>query len=119
MEEQETQAEDQRQVLTDQFRRPERNLWKDAFTQLIANRLAMGSIVIIFIVFFIAAFGPYLTPYDHLYQDWDNIAQPPPGCIRWARTNSDAICFLVSWRAGARLSWLRWSPQRWPLSWAS
>ena len=77
MEEKETQAEERRELLNDQFRRPERNLWKDAFTQLIANRLAMGSIVVIFIVFFIAAFGPFLTPYDHLYQDWDNIAQPP------------------------------------------
>ncbi|MCZ0940707.1 MAG: ABC transporter permease [Caldilineaceae bacterium] len=77
MAEQETQAEERLDLLNDQFRRPERNLWKDAFTQLIANRLAMGSIVVIFIVFFIAAFGPFLTPYDHLYQDWDNIAQPP------------------------------------------
>ena len=75
--EQDSQAERQRQQLTEQFRRPERSLWKDAYTQLIANRLAMVSIVVIAIVFFIAAFGPFLTPYDHLYQDWDNIAQPP------------------------------------------
>ena len=46
------------------------NLWKDALARLAANRLAVVGIIPIVLLFFIAIFGPYLTPYDFLAQDF-------------------------------------------------
>ncbi|MXX24196.1 MAG: ABC transporter permease, partial [Caldilineaceae bacterium SB0668_bin_21] len=46
------------------------NLWRDAVARLAANRLALVAILPIVLLFFIAAFGPYLTPYDFLAQDF-------------------------------------------------
>lgn len=58
-------------------RRRERSLWRDAWTKLVANRLAFISVIVLAIVLFIAFFGPYLTPYDHLDQDWQHISEGP------------------------------------------
>ena len=46
------------------------NLWRDALSRLAANRLALVGILPIVLLFFIAIFGPYLTPYDFLAQDF-------------------------------------------------
>ena len=46
------------------------NLWRDAIARLVANRLAVIGILPIILLFFIAIFGPYLTPYDFLAQDF-------------------------------------------------
>ncbi len=59
------------------LRGKERSLWRDAWSKLIANRLALGSVFVLTAIFFIAVFGPYLTPYDHLDQDWKHIAEGP------------------------------------------
>ncbi len=57
--------------------RKERSLWRDAWSKLIANRLAMGSVFVLATVLIMAFFGPLLTPYDHLDQDLDRIAEGP------------------------------------------
>ena len=41
-------------------------VWRDALSRLAANRLALVGILPIVLLFFIAIFGPYLTPYDFL-----------------------------------------------------
>ncbi|MDE0465088.1 MAG: ABC transporter permease [Caldilineaceae bacterium] len=46
------------------------NLWKDAVARLVANKLAVIGIIPIVLLFFIAVFGPFLTPYDFLAQDF-------------------------------------------------
>jgi peptide/nickel transport system permease protein len=46
------------------------NLWRDALSRLAANRLALVGILPIVLLFFIAIFGPVLTPYDFLVQDF-------------------------------------------------
>jgi peptide/nickel transport system permease protein len=53
------------------------NLWRDAFARLMANKLAVVSLVLIIILLFLALFGPYITPYDFLSQDLDARNQPP------------------------------------------
>jgi len=53
------------------------SLWRDALDRLRANKLAVAGIIIVCILFFIAAFGPYITPYDFLSQDLSNRNQPP------------------------------------------
>jgi len=53
------------------------NLWRDAFARLMANKLAVVSLVLIIVLLFLALFGPYITPYDFLSQDLDARNQPP------------------------------------------
>ena len=53
------------------------SLWRDALDRLKANKLAVAGIIIICILFFVATFGPYLTPYDFLSQDLSDRNQPP------------------------------------------
>ncbi|WP_119309037.1 ABC transporter permease [Cohaesibacter haloalkalitolerans] len=45
------------------------SLAKDAFDRLIANKLALVGMLLVVFLFFIAIFGPYITPYDFLSQD--------------------------------------------------
>lgn len=53
------------------------SLAKDALIRLMANRLAIVGMVLVLFLFFIAIFGPYLTPYDFLSQDLMARNQPP------------------------------------------
>ncbi|SNY92954.1 peptide/nickel transport system permease protein [Cohaesibacter sp. ES.047] len=45
------------------------SLVKDAFDRLIANKLAVVGMLLVLFLFFIAIFGPSITPYDFLSQD--------------------------------------------------
>lgn len=54
-----------------------RSLWKDAWRQLIANRLALAGLVIVVLFLIAAVFGPWLAPYDFLAQDVSNALKPP------------------------------------------
>jgi peptide/nickel transport system permease protein len=58
-------------------RRKERSLWRDAWHKLIANRLALISIFIMGLIFFVGIFGPLIAPYDYLRQDLSNMAATP------------------------------------------
>jgi len=51
--------------------------YKDAYTRLVANKLAVVGMIVLFLVFFVAIFGPYITPYDFLDQDLMARNQPP------------------------------------------
>ena len=53
------------------------NLYKDAYNRLVANKLAVVGMIVLFLVFFVAIFGPYITPYDFLDQDLMARNQPP------------------------------------------
>src|SRR5262245_39355134 len=50
--------------------KPDRTLWRDAVAKFTANRLAMASVVIMVLVFFIGVLGPFVAPYDYLEQDF-------------------------------------------------
>lgn len=52
-------------------------LWGDAARRLVANRLAVVGMIPIVLLFFVAIFGPWITPYDFLTQDLRNRNQPP------------------------------------------
>ena len=45
------------------------SLWGDAWRRLLRNKLAVAGLVMVVILAFAAAFGPFLTPYDFLSQD--------------------------------------------------
>ncbi len=63
------------------------NLWRDAFARLMANKLAVVSLVLIIILLFLALFGPYITPYDFLSQDLD-ARNHPPSWEHWMGTDN-------------------------------
>jgi len=45
------------------------SLWGDAWRRLLRNKLAVAGLIMVLILAFAAAFGPFLTPYDFLSQD--------------------------------------------------
>ncbi len=53
------------------------SLVQDAFARLAANKLAVLGMILVAVLFIIAAFGPWLTPYDFLDQDLMARNQPP------------------------------------------
>ena len=53
------------------------SLLKDAYDRLIANKLAIIGMAIVVLLFFIAIFGPLITPYDFLTQDLHSRNQAP------------------------------------------
>jgi len=58
-------------------KKPEVNLWKDAFRRLLKNKMAVMGGIIIIVLFILAIFAPYITPYH--YADGsllDNYAKP-------------------------------------------
>ncbi len=57
------------QVLDMQQDEKQFSLFKDAMARLLANKLAVIGMVLVVLVFFVAIFGPYITPYDFLSQD--------------------------------------------------
>ncbi len=42
------------------------NLWRDAWRRLLRNRLAVAGLAVIVTLIAVAAFGPWITPYDFL-----------------------------------------------------
>lgn len=63
------------------------SLWRDAFGRLMANKLAVVSLVLVIILIFLALFGPYITPYDFLSQDLD-ARNEPPSWEHWMGTDN-------------------------------
>jgi ABC-type dipeptide/oligopeptide/nickel transport system permease subunit len=63
------------------------NLWRDAFARLMANKLAVVSLVLVIILIFLALIGPYITPYDFLSQDLD-ARNEPPSWEHWMGTDN-------------------------------
>ena len=53
------------------------SLWRDAWRRLRRNRLAVAGLVILALLVLVAAFGPWLTPYDFLSQNLDARNLPP------------------------------------------
>jgi ABC-type dipeptide/oligopeptide/nickel transport system permease subunit len=62
------------------------NLWRDAWLRLRRNRLAMFGLALIVLLVFVAAFGPWLTPYDFLSQD-QTARNAAPSAAHWLGTD--------------------------------
>src|SRR5690606_9467180 len=61
--------------------------WKDAWLRLKENKLAMLSLILLFIIVFFAAFGQMMTPYDFQANDLQktNLA---PSAEHWFGTDA-------------------------------
>jgi ABC-type dipeptide/oligopeptide/nickel transport system permease subunit len=53
------------------------SLFSDAIHRLVANKLAIAGLVIVAVLFFVAIFGPIITPYDFLSQNLQARNQAP------------------------------------------
>jgi oligopeptide transport system permease protein len=56
--------------------RPSISHWRDAWNRLKANKVAMGGLVVIILIFLVAILGPILSPYsyDHINKGSENLA---------------------------------------------
>ena len=63
------------------------SLWRDAFATLLANKPAVGGLIVILLLFLLAIFGPYLAPYDSLAQDLD-VRFQKPSAAHWLGTDA-------------------------------
>jgi len=62
------------------------SLFRDAMHRLMANRLALLGLIVVFLVILIAIIGPFITPYDFLSQDL-NYRNKPPSIQHWFGTD--------------------------------
>ena len=55
----------------------QRSLWGDAWRRLLRNRLSIIGLTITGLLFFVAIFGPTISPYSYTEQDLQNVAKLP------------------------------------------
>ena len=63
------------------------SIWKDAIARLMANKLAVLSLVLVVVLVVISIIGPYLTPFDFLEQDF-SLRNKPPSFEHWMGTDN-------------------------------
>jgi oligopeptide transport system permease protein len=83
--------------------KPSLSFWKDVSIRFRKNKLAMFGLVLLFILIFMAIFGPMMTPYDYRTNDLLN-ANQPPSAEHWFGTDElGRDIFARTWY-GARIS---------------
>lgn len=83
--------------------RPSLSFWKDVSIRFRKNKLAMFGIVLLIILVFMAAFGPYMTGYDYRTTDLSN-KNLAPSSEHWFGTDDlGRDVFTRTWE-GARIS---------------
>jgi oligopeptide transport system permease protein len=83
--------------------KPSLSFWKDVSIRFRKNKLAMFGLVLLFILIFMAIFGPMMTPYDYRTNDLLNTNQPP-SAEHWFGTDElGRDIFARTWY-GARIS---------------
>jgi len=83
--------------------RPSVGYWKDAWRRLKANKVAMGSLVVILLVVLAAIIGPMLSPYeyDQINKGSENL---PPNAQHIFGTDSLGRDLFTRTMIGARIS---------------
>jgi oligopeptide transport system permease protein len=54
-----------------------KSLWFYAWQRLKQNKLAFGSGIVLVLMILLMIFGPYLSPYEFDFIDWENMSIPP------------------------------------------
>lgn len=87
----------------DEITTPSLSYWKDAWQRFKVNKVAMGSLCILFFLFFMAIIGPFLTPYTY-YETSLSQKNSPPCMNFWFGTDDlGRDVFTRVWH-GARIS---------------
>lgn len=79
------------------------SLWKDAWTRLKKNKLAVASLVIFLFICVFCVVGPYLVPYDSQQQDLF-LGATGPSAEHWFGTDTLGRDLLVRTMEGGRIS---------------
>jgi peptide/nickel transport system permease protein len=78
-----------------------RNLWRDAFSKLLRNRLAIFGLIITSLLIFTAIFGDFIAPYPYTRQDLLRTAEGP-SADHWLGTDEVGRDLLSRVIGGAR-----------------
>lgn len=84
-----------------------RSLLRQAMSRLLANKAAVGAMIVLFILIMLAIFGPYLRPYaiDEVF--WDAFQAPPSTeSGHWFGTDANGRDLFVRTMYGMRISLL-------------
>lgn len=81
------------------------SLWRDAWKRLSRNRLAVSGLVLVLALVLVAAFGPWLSPFDYLSQNLD-ARSLPPNAQHWFGTDDLGRDVLSRLIYGARTAFL-------------
>ncbi|WP_338472164.1 ABC transporter permease [Niallia sp. XMNu-256] len=92
-----------RQKDTEKISKPSLSFWKDVFMRFRKNKLAMVGVVVLFLLVFMAIFGPYMTGYDYATNDLANKNQPPSSQHWFGTDDLGRDVFTRTWE-GARIS---------------
>ncbi|MGG3938187.1 ABC transporter permease [Anoxybacillus kestanbolensis] len=83
--------------------KPNLSFWKDVSIRFRKNKLAMFGLVLLFLLVFMAIFGPMMTPHDYRTNDLMN-TNKPPSAEHWFGTDElGRDIFARTWY-GARIS---------------
>ena len=88
---------------TEKISKPSLSFWKDVFMRFRKNKLAMIGIVVLFLLIFMAIFGPYMTGYDYATNDLTSKNQPPSSEHWFGTDDLGRDVFTRTWE-GARIS---------------
>ena len=88
---------------TEKISKPSLSFWKDVLIRFRKNKLAMVGIVVLFLLIFMAIFGPYMTGYDYATNDLTNKNQPPSSEHWFGTDDLGRDVFTRTWE-GARIS---------------
>ena len=88
---------------TEKISKPSLSFWKDVFMRFRKNKLAMVGIVVLFLLIFMAIFGPYMTGYDYATNDLASKNQPPSSEHWFGTDDLGRDVFTRTWE-GARIS---------------
>jgi oligopeptide transport system permease protein len=84
-----------------------RSLWVDAWHRLLKNRAAVVSGVIMALMIALVLVGPFLSPWEGDFTDWDNTSAPPSlESGHWFGTDAVGRDILVRTLEGGRISLL-------------
>ena len=84
-----------------------RSLWVDAWHRLLKNRAAVVSGVIMALMITMVLVGPFLSPWEGDFTDWDNTSAPPSlESGHWFGTDAVGRDILVRTLEGGRISLL-------------
>ena len=84
-----------------------RSLWVDAWHRLLKNRAAVASGIIMALMIFLVLVGPFLSPWEGDFTDWDHTSSPPSlDSGHWFGTDAVGRDILVRTLEGGRISLL-------------
>jgi oligopeptide transport system permease protein len=83
--------------------KPSLSFWKDVFIRFRKNKLALFGVVLLIILLFMAAFGPYMTGFDYRTTDLMNTNKAPSAAHWFGTDDLGRDMFTRTWE-GARIS---------------